>query len=127
MVTPQPPPMRPTTAKVTVVKGSDPYKNTWQILLAAGKNFIDDVRSPLLIKPNLTYDDKKPGVTTDPQVVKALVDFLQKYVSLDEIIIGESSSKSTIVAYEKLGYNELFKDYEIELIDFNQDETAEFE
>jgi uncharacterized protein (DUF362 family) len=118
---------RPTTAKVTVVQGDDPYKNTWKILSALGKNFIDDVRSPLLIKPNLTYDDVRPGVTTDPQVVMAIVDFLQKYVSLDEIIIGESSSRSTIVAYEKLGYNKLFKDYEIELIDFNQDESVEFE
>lgn len=118
---------RPTSSKVIMVEGSDPYKNTWQILSAAGKNFINDVRSPLLIKPNLTHDDKKPGVTTDPQVVKAIVDFLQKYVALDEIIIGESSSKNTIQAYKKLGYDKIFEDYDIELIDLNQDKSMDFE
>ena len=123
----QPPISRPTSAKVIMVEGSDPYKNTWKILSAAGKNFINDVRSPLLIKPNLTHDEKKTGVTTDPHVVKAIVDFLQKYVSLDEILIAESSSKSTIQAYKNLGYDEIFQDYEIELIDLNQDDHMDFE
>jgi uncharacterized protein (DUF362 family) len=118
---------RPTSTKVIMVEGSDPYKNTWNILSAAGKNFINDVRSPLLIKPNLTFDDIRPGVTTDPNVVKAILDFLNKYVSLDEIIIAESSSKNTIKAYERLGYNKVFQNYTVEMIDLNEDESKDFE
>jgi uncharacterized protein (DUF362 family) len=55
------------------------------------------------------------------------MDFLDKYVSLDRIMIGESSSGNTESAYDKLGYRKILKDYDVELIDFNHDESVDFE
>ena len=109
---------------VFVVKGKDYYRNTIRILELAGSDFINSLKSPLIIKPNLVVDTKNDCATTDPQVVKAIVDHITSKTKIDKIIIADGSGGDTKTAFDRFGYSSLFNGMDVELRDLNKDKVS---
>ncbi|MFX0132467.1 MAG: DUF362 domain-containing protein [Candidatus Hodarchaeota archaeon] len=76
-----------------------------------------------MIKPNLCYYwDASTGQTTSPKLVGALIEFLRNNLNNDpEILIGEAdaSAMKTRHVFKMLGYEELAKDKEVELLNLS--------
>jgi uncharacterized protein (DUF362 family) len=72
----------------------------------------------IIIKPNLT-NSSPPPVTTSVQAVEAVYNYCASHTKA-LIAIGDGcGSGSTPQVFKALGYNDLAKKYDIELIDFN--------
>ncbi|HKL82007.1 MAG TPA: DUF362 domain-containing protein [Desulfobacter sp.] len=74
----------------------------------------------ILLKPNLVNASPFP-VTTPPQLVEAVIKYLRKHSSA-RLIIAEGCGDSvmdTREVFASLGYNELSKNMDVELLDLN--------
>lgn len=101
--------------KVCIVKDEDPYRATKKLL---GMLSFTLKNKNVLIKPNLTTSDtSQSGITTDVNVVRAILEKLKNC----EIKIGEGSSANTITAFKTNGYLELAEEFGAELVDLNKD------
>jgi len=110
---------------VAVVNTDKPLQGTKRALasIRASRHFQKDER--ILIKPNyVTNDFPRTGVTTDPQVVLGVVEYLRNS-GFDNLIVAEGGSTDfdTMETFEKVGLIDLIRD--IELIDLNRDERVE--
>jgi len=104
--------------KVYIEKGNDAYKTTKRLLKKI--NFKVKNRK-VLIKPNVTTSDSaQSGITTDVNVVRAILERLKNC----EIIIGEGSVSNTIKAFEVNGYVEVANEFNVKLVDLNKDEIV---
>jgi len=109
-----------------------------------GKNnmneYIKDVINPLdasfpknidevLIKPNLCYYwDANTGYTTDPKIVLGIIYWIRQYFGNDigiKIVESDASSMNVKLAFKILGYEKLFNDSNIELINLSKVHTVE--
>lgn len=111
-------------SNVYIARGKDPYRNTLKILEMAGTDFINSLKSPLVIKPNLVVDTKDECATTNPKVVRAIAEHITKHAQIDVIIIADGSGGDTEKAFESFGYNTMFEDMDIELRDLNKDKVV---
>lgn len=103
------------TYDVCIIKGKDPYKTTK--LLLKKLNFHLNGKK-VLIKPNLvSVASSETGITTDVNIVRAILEELKDC----NVIIGEGSAGNTKKAFEVNGYYDLAENFDIELIDFNED------
>ncbi len=109
-------------SRVALVKGEDRHS----IILRALNLAKDDIKKSLgsrnvVIKPNFVSTTIQLAAT-HADCIRAVLDFfsgLQK----KKVIIGEiSSSSSTDKGYRNFGYYKLKEDYDIELVDLNDDE-----
>ncbi len=107
------------TGAVGIVKGRDGY--------AAAKKLLEmlDFRvegKKVLVKPNLTVNAKpETGVTTDVQVVRAVMERLEGC----EVVIGEGGSSGDMMqTFEDLGYAGLAREFGAKLVDLNNDEVV---
>ena len=77
----------------------------------------------IIIKPNLCYYwDASTGQTTSPKLVGALIEFLRSRLRNDpEILIGEAdaSAMKTKHVFRMLGYEDLARDKEVELLNLS--------
>ncbi len=81
------------------------------------------------LKPNLVLSKPSAsGATTDPQVTAGIIEFLQDH-GIADITIMESSwvGDSTKRAFEACGYNDIQKQYGVNLLDLKRDRTATFD
>jgi uncharacterized protein (DUF362 family) len=78
----------------------------------------------ILIKPNFVSVYRQLAAT-HVDAVKAVLDFIQQF-SPKEVIIAKGSAENTFVGFRNYGYINLKKDYDVELIDLNEDEYIEF-
>lgn len=81
----------------------------------------------ILIKPNLV-EAIAPPVTTPVALIGELVNYLQQELPEKKIIIGEGTGAKaydTHYCFETLGYTELAREKDIELIDLNHEEFIE--
>ncbi len=95
-------------------------------IINAGSVFAGEQR--IIIKPNLITDKPFP-VTTPPDIIKALISYIQR-TSSAEIIIAEGNghpSKSTWEMFSILGYNELARKNQVKLIDLNEETLEKLE
>ncbi len=109
-------------SKVAIIKGNA-YSATKKALKLTGfKKFIKN-KKRIVIKPNLTTPEKaEKGITTDVNVVRAILDFIPKS---KEIVIAEGPGASEAEeAFEANDYYELKKDG-IKFIDTNNDSLVE--
>ncbi|MBN1292029.1 MAG: DUF362 domain-containing protein [Candidatus Latescibacteria bacterium] len=96
------------------------------ILYHALKPFKNEVQrgiegKQVIIKPNLVYQDN-PLCVTDPDAVRAVLDFLKPMYDRPVIIAESSIARiGTLGVYEQYGYNALEKEYGAKLVDLNQD------
>lgn len=104
---------------VSVSGGLGAYENTFESL---GRISIPDLREKkILIKPNAGRMFKPgEGVTTDPQVVAGVIDFLRKRGG-EKIFLGESPilGVKTLEALEITGIAEVCRKRDIPLIDLD--------
>jgi uncharacterized protein (DUF362 family) len=94
-------------SKVIVKEGKDRYRTTYDAISEVQLcNYINN--KPILIKPNFineTHADM--GMTTDVNVVKAIVDYLSKLLP-NEIIIAEGNGCGSVMkGYTNNGYDKL--------------------
>jgi uncharacterized protein (DUF362 family) len=79
----------------------------------------------IVIKPNLCASHKGCGVTTDLEIVKALVKYIRSRQKRCEITVveGDSDSSAT-VAFKKLGYVEWAKKADVKLKNTSEDRVV---
>lgn len=117
-------------SKVSIVKGRDVVAGVSQALsLIGGIERLVTPRSRVLIKPNLSVPlPAKTGVTTDPNVVIALI-HLAKEAGAREVVVGESAvvgfDADTI--FDLLKVRRRFEKAGARVISLDQDEVVEVE
>jgi uncharacterized protein (DUF362 family) len=113
------------TNLVACVAASDEIeKSVWEAIDLAG-GFTPADGSCIVIKPNLCTSKKGSGVTTDLEVVKALVNYIRSKVRNCEIIIVEGDSDSSAhVAFDKLGYKTWAESAGVKLKNISEDRVV---
>ena len=113
--------------KVSLVKGNDRQEIVYQAL----KNIEDQVLASIggkkiLIKPNFVWCDI-PLCATHVDAIRAILDFLTPHYK-QQIIIGESTAmkKSTNEGFKNYGYLPLEKEYNVKLVDLNENPSYEY-
>jgi uncharacterized protein (DUF362 family) len=108
------------TARVSLVKGEDRYKNVTRALKAMEDDILGAIRNKkILLKPNVVLADN-PLAVTHVDAVRAILDFLAPHFK-KTIIIGEGGHHKTFDGYKNAGYLEFEKSYNAKLVDLNQD------
>lgn len=107
---------------VSLVKGN----NRYEIVLQSLKLIEDEVvasigQKRVLIKPNMVLSDCA-ACATHVDAVRAVLDFLAPHVK-GQILIAESGVQKTMEGFLYNGYGGLPKDYNVKLVDLNQDTT----
>ena len=112
-------------ANVSLVKAETRYATIKKAL-----EFVkDDVRKSLsgkkriVIKPNMV-SPYVPLCSTHVDVTRATIDFLREYTS-SKMVIAEGSAFDTKTGFQNYGYMSLSKEYGIELIDLNNDDSVD--
>src|SRR3989304_8083311 len=78
--------------------------------------------SCIVIKPNLCTSRKGIGVTTDLEIVKALVNYIRLKTKDCEIIVVEGNSDSSAtVAFKRLGYTKWAENAGVKLRNISED------
>jgi len=100
-------------SKVAIIKGN-PYEATVKALkLTNFKNFIKN-KNKIVIKPNLVTTAKaEEGVTTDVNVVRAILDQIP---DTEKVLIVEGSEPAS-ESFKVNGYHELEKEYNVNILD----------
>jgi len=114
-------------AKVSLVKGNDRREIVYQAI----KNIEDQVLASIggkkiLIKPNFVGCDI-PLCATHVDAIRAILDFLTPHYK-QQIIIGESTAaqKRTPEGFKNYGYLALEKEYNVKLVDLNENPSYEY-
>ena len=82
----------------------------------------------VVIKPNLvTAMSPEDGMTTDPLVVKAVIDLCMSMRTSTITIAEGSATCETELAFEKAGYSDLVSEYNIKFVDLNKAPTKNVE
>lgn len=78
-------------------------------------------QSRVLVKPNLVNATPHP-VTTPVECCAAIIDYIRSCSDADIVVAEGSGDKSmeTSEIFEALGYNQLIKEYDIQLVDLNE-------
>jgi len=83
----------------------------------------------IIIKPNMCYYwDYTTGQTTDPKFVLALIDLIREKISPDtdiSIVESDASAMKCKYAFRFLGYEKLFKDAGVKLINLTEEESKD--
>ena len=109
------------------IYGTD-YKQMTATLLeeSALCDLIPDNSSTIGIKPNLvTSSPAQFGATTHPEIIAAVIEYLQKH-GFKDIVIAEGSwvGDKTADAFRHCGYEELAQHYGVELFDTQKDTSS---
>ncbi|MCJ7609464.1 DUF362 domain-containing protein [Candidatus Bathyarchaeota archaeon] len=112
-------------ATVSLARADNRYGTVTKALELIRGDVEESIRGKkrIVIKPNLVSPNN-PVCATHVDTVKAVIDFLQK-LSSGRITVAEGSSTNTRTAFKNYGYSAITKDYGIELVDLNEDESVE--
>jgi uncharacterized protein (DUF362 family) len=80
-------------------------------------------RRRIVVKPNLV-SPSNPVCATHVDAVRAVIDFLRGLTS-GRIVVAEGSAYDTWSCYKRYGYTALSRDYGVELVDLNEDDSVE--
>jgi uncharacterized protein (DUF362 family) len=114
-----------TKARTAIVKGENPVSMTKQALELINARAAVSPGDRVLIKPNCVVP-KHPstGVTTDPRVVEAIIEFV-KTCGARSITVGEGGNPKTDEAFDITGLREVAFKHNVKLVNFNNDEGVE--
>lgn len=119
------------STQVSIVHSSDPIAGSKKALDMIGADKILDRYDRILIKPNYVNASlPSTGVTTDPRVVRAIVEYLIEHGwSTSEFAVGEGGmvSYNTLDTFKKVGLTEQLQGLGVKLIDLNAEPHAEVE
>ena len=110
--------------KVAVVGGEDPRELVRKALELIEAEDLISPDDRVLIKPN--YVAPRPpstGVTTDPRVVEALIEFV-KEGGVGEVVVGDGWSGDTMRTFDVVGIKPVVERHGVRLIDLNRDERV---
>ena len=105
------------TAQIEFVSYRDSIPRVLDAIGAAG---VLKEQTAVLIKPNLVNASAFP-VTTPPECVEAIIEYVRS-CSQAAIVIGEGcgdANLETSQVFDKLGYRDLAKRHDVELVDLN--------
>lgn len=80
-------------------------------------------RKRVFLKPNLVTDSNQLAAT-HVDTMRVILDFLRDH-DVQEVIVGEGSAHDTFSCYRKYGYTALTAEYDVQLLDLNQDAYEE--
>lgn len=107
-------------ARVSLVKGNDRREIVYQSLKMIEDEVLGSIgNKKILIKPNIVLSDC-PLCVTHADAVRAVLDFLSPHYK-EQIIIGESGVEKTMDGFKNNGYFKLEKEYNVKVVDLNQD------
>lgn len=107
-------------SRVSLVKGNDRHKVVYQSLKMIEDEVLSSIHNKkILIKPNLVVSDN-PLAATHVDAIRAILDFLKPHYK-KQVIIGESSAQKTLDGFKNYGYPQLEREYNVKLVDLNQD------
>jgi uncharacterized protein (DUF362 family) len=116
------------TIRVGIAKGKDVVKAVRQaVSLAGGLDQLISPDSRVLIKPNLSVAlPAKTGVTTNPHVVTALIQFVRE-AGAREILVGESAvvGFDAGAIFDALKVRSLFERAGAKVVNLDQDQPVE--
>jgi uncharacterized protein (DUF362 family) len=108
---------------VSIVHTSDPVEGPKRALDMIGAGDILDRYERVLIKPNyVNSSHPSTGVTTDPRVVKGIVEYLLDHGwSTREFAVGEGGmvSYDTMETFRSSGLTDALEEYDVMLYDLN--------
>ena len=113
--------MVPQMAVVSVVQNEDVQQAVLEAvgLLGGIESFVQP-NDKVVIKPNLVFAlPSDTGFTTDPRVVQAIVELCRSANASDVTIAEGSGGTETKMAFERCGYSEIARRYDIKLVDLN--------
>ena len=112
--------------QITVIKQFTNWQETIERCLdPLGAAKVLRSRKLIIIKPNLLNDSPHP-ITTHPDTVRALAEYIRKH-SRARLIIAEGCGDShleTTEIFARLGYDKLVREYDLELVDLNHASLA---
>lgn len=110
---------------VAVSKGDSRYETVKKTLELIHNDIVRSIKGKrrILIKPNFVSDNVQLAAT-HVDTVKAILDKISP-LTTGEILIGEGSYGDTFRGYRNFGYMRLKNEYNIELIDLNNDDYVE--
>lgn len=114
-------------AKVALIKGNDRREIVYQALEKIEDEVLASIGGKkILIKPNFVSCDI-PLCATHVDAVRAILDFLTPHYK-QQIIIGESTAmkKRTPEGFKNYGYLALQKEYNVKLVDLNENPSYEY-
>ena len=103
---------------VAIVKGEDRCQNISRALGLVENEISTKIKGTVLVKPNLVVDDN-PLAVTHVDAVRAVLDFVAKY-DPEKVIVAEASGNVPL-RFSNFGYPDLEKEYDVELIDLNEE------
>ena len=111
--------------RVACIEASDEVEaSLWKAIDLAG-GFSPADGSCIVIKPNLCTSKRGMGVTTDLEIVKAFVNYVQAKAKDCEIIIVEGDSDSSAdVAFSRLGYTKWAESAGVKLQNISDDRVV---
>jgi uncharacterized protein (DUF362 family) len=114
---------------VSIVHTSDPAEGPKKALDMIGAGDILDRYERVLIKPNyVNASHPSTGVTTDPRVVRSIVEYLQdRGWSKEEFAVGEGgmANYNTMETFKAVGLADQLKGLDVKLIDLNAEPHVE--
>jgi uncharacterized protein (DUF362 family) len=113
--------------RVALVKGNTRYETVKKALELIKEDVEKDVKGKnrILVKPNLVSTYRQLA-SVHIDTIRAILDFIKKFTN-QRIIIAEGSAGDTFTAYKNFRYMELLKNYNIKLIDLNEDDYEEID
>ena len=119
---------RPPHPTVAIAHGEDPFPLVRQALAQIDAARVVKAADRILLKPNYV-EPMMPdtGVTTDPRVIEAVVDWLQTEIGANDITVAESTwqRSRTERAFEMVGLPQMAKRRGVRLLNFYDDEHVE--
>ena len=111
--------------KVSLTKTGDRRRNVYKSLKLLEKEVKKDIGNKrIVIKPNFVSSSFQLAATHVDHI-RGILDFLKPFHK-KKIIIGECAFKNTVGGYKNFGYYDLPDEYNVELVDLNQDEWKWF-
>jgi len=109
---------------VSLAKAATRYETVTKALELIGLDADSSLRGKkkIVVKPNLVSSGNQL-CATHVNTVKATIDFLRRFTS-SPIVVAEGSASDTKACYRDYGYQALAKDYGIELVDLNEDDSV---
>ena len=112
---------------VALSRSDNHYDGVLRVLNLLADRIVDDMKKAkvILIKPNFVSTHVSLSATPVDSV-KALIDFIYKYVGRRHIIIAEGPALGSIdTALRNYGYIDLKDEYDVEFFDINEDPEYE--
>ena len=119
---------RPPHPTVAIAHGEDAFPLVRQALAQIDAARVVKAADRIVLKPNYV-EPMMPdtGVTTDPRVIEAVIDWLQTEIGANDITVAESTwqRSRTERAFEMVGLPQMAKRRGVRLLNFYDDEHVE--